>query len=185
MSSLPFLPNFAFSIWGKTILLSKEYGGIKSIRDQRFNIAAKPNLVSRIKSELHKYPLVKSVNKNGVDCCWSIEKHPVQNKSKIIFSNARHVYPIFDNELYGVCEGAIYIAIKKEEADIYLNFLKSKLMKVFIQSTKWNNFRTDDRIFEHIPNPVSIGITAKDSDKDIYKLFKLTKKEIKYIENLV
>ena len=58
-------------------------------------------------------------------------------------------------------------------------------MKVFIQSTKWNNFRTDDRIFEHIPNPVSIGITAKDSDKDIYKLFKLTKKEIKYIENLV
>tara|TARA_Y100000385_G_scaffold108930_1_gene113072 strand:- start:63 stop:431 length:369 start_codon:yes stop_codon:yes gene_type:complete len=82
--------------------------------------------------------------------------------------------PIFDNGKLGFTENQFYYLTNNEK---YVDVLNSKLYRFIFSICKWSGFNSH-LIFKNIPY-----IDNFTSDKDIYRLFKLTKQEIELIEN--
>jgi hypothetical protein len=61
----------------------------------------------------------------------------------------------------------------------YVNILNSKLYKFIFKICKWSGFNILS-IFKEIP-----FITENKTDEELYKIFKLTKDEIKIIDELI
>jgi len=84
--------------------------------------------------------------------------------------------PIYDNGKYGFTQAQMYLLTDNKE---YVNILNSKLYRFIFKICKWSGFNIEKicRDIPFIPNSML--------DEDIYRLFKLTKKEIKLIKETV
>ena len=61
----------------------------------------------------------------------------------------------------------------------YVNILNSKLYKFVFRICKWSGFNIE-KIYHNIP-----FITENKSDSELYKIFNLTEREIKIIEESI
>ncbi|ADO67506.1 putative methyltransferase [Cafeteria roenbergensis virus] len=174
-----FIPNYGYHIFNK--LKKKLKHGIDTNISSKLGTSNKNVNIKQTK--LHIYPLFNSnSNKNGLNIRYSKVKHENQNKKKVIFSNGRYIYPIYDNGVYGTTQGGIYIYVKtKEEGLNLVNFLNSNLIKFIIKSTKWSNFEICKDIFNYIEYP----LIEVYNNNTINKFFELSNEEINYINSKI
>ena len=76
----------------------------------------------------------------------------------------------------GFTQAQMYLLTDKRE---YVNILNSKLYKSVFTICKWSGFNIE-KIYHNIP-----FISENKSDNELYKIFNLTKEEIKIIESLI
>ena len=99
---------------------------------------------------------------------------------KVMFTLSGYATALIDKDIS--CSQAVaWITIDNTEiagADSYFN---GKLVQYIIQSNKWSGWNNLE-VIKSIPK---IGLTTPLTDQDIYKLFKLTKDEIDYIESTI
>ena len=121
-------------------------------------------------------------NTNGKTYNYSSRPHKNQTSKKVIFSNGRHIVPFYDDGMLGVTEGGLYILVDSDEiGEKMVKYLNTNLIKLVIRSTKWSNFETNKQIFQYIPDIVNDVEVM--NNKNVYKYFNLTKKEIEFIES--
>lgn len=84
--------------------------------------------------------------------------------------------PLYDNGKLGFTENQIYFLTNNKE---YLKLLNSKMYIFIFTICKWSGFN-NKIIFKNIPY-----IEKFKDDITLYKLFNLTKDEIKLIEDVV
>lgn len=166
---LPFIPNFAWSIFDK-VFKKLNNNGIMTNGDSDCH-TSRP-YVSKMKTSEYKYDLLNSISKTkGKTFCYSSRPHKVQNNKKVLFSNGETIVPFYDNGELGVTQGGLYTIVNTEnEGKKLVEYLNSNLVVYLIKATKWSNFETCKQLFWYIPLPTDIH--------NINNYFDLTQEEI-------
>jgi len=119
------------------------------------------------------YPIRHTIkNKN---LCSSIQ-HTLFNKNKILLNLSGDLDPLYDDGKLGITQAQMFLLTNKKK---YVNILNSKLYKFIFKICKWSGFNILS-IFKEIP-----FIIENKTDEELYKIFKLTKDEIKLINEMI
>ena len=116
---------------------------------------------------------IRHTTKN-CNLCSSI-KHTLADKNKILMNLPSNLEPLFDNGKLGFTQAQMFLLTNNKN---YVNVLNSKLYNFIFTICKWSGFNIE-LIFKNIPY-----IEKYKDDITLYKLFKLTKDEIKLIEDI-
>ena len=138
-------------------------------------------------SELHKTNAKKKIDYcNNVfihpirhttkykDLCSSV-KHSLADKNKILLNLSGNLQPLYNDGSMGFTQCQMYYLTNNKK---YIDVLNSKLYSFIFSICKWSGFNSD-LIFKNIPY-----IDNFTTNEEIYSIFKLTKEEIKLIEEL-
>ena len=137
--------------------------------------------VSSKKTNIFSYPLF---NTSGNPNYYSSRPHKDQFKKKVIMSNSGKLGPFYDDGLLGTTQDSMYIIVeKKEEGDIILKTIKSKLFTYLIQICKWGNFRNEASLFSYFTYP-NYKTIKEINDEILYNYYKLNNKEKAYLNNI-
>jgi len=117
---------------------------------------------------------IKHTVKNK-DLCSSV-KHSLANKNKILLNISGYLDPIYDNGIYGFTEAQMYYLTNNKN---YIKILNSNLYKFIFKLCKWSGFNTKF-IYKNIPY-----INHFISNENLNMLFKLNKKEINLINEII
>lgn len=131
------------------------------------------NKLNDNKKDDYIYPVRHTTKRN---IRYSTVKHTKQDEKKILINLSGNLNPIYDDETMGFTQAQMYLLTDKKE---YVNILNSKLYKFVFAICKWSGFNIE-KIYHNIP-----FITENKSDNEIYKIFNLTKEEIKIIEESI
>jgi len=133
------------------------------------------------KDEINKYPLVDSYSFKPMR--WTNKMDPDIEKRKIFIPRVGKYQCIIDNDgiLGGKSEVSVRFLKDNESGDNVKSFFNSKLINYIMNSNKWTQYLLV-QILNYIPVE---DFTRSWTDAEIYDHFKLTKAEIKYIENSV
>ena len=111
---------------------------------------------------------------------WSDKPHAYQLKPKLIFPNqTTQNYPIYAPTSAPANRGVFYLVKNKMEALKILSYIKSKPIQFLIAQQRTHHGVLNTQVIKHIPK---IDISKNWNDKKLYQYFKLTNKEIDYIE---
>ena len=94
-----YISNYGISIHEK--LQNYKSNKIKCINSTR-------NYVQKKKDKEHIYKLFNTSNSSSITYYYSTKKHPYQNNKKVIFSNGRYIYPIYDNGNLGGTQSSLH-----------------------------------------------------------------------------
>ena len=156
----PFLPNYEFINISK--LLTDESKGIKVLYDTIYH-TQKKNMSSN-KTKIFKYPVIHSINNDGIVFWYSNENIGHFDVSKVILNFNEKQYNWPEQNDYegkygmGLLSFGIPIESKKQGTEI-LNAIDTDKFKKIIKATKWSAFQTDYRMFKYFK-------------PDFYKYFK-------------
>jgi SAM-dependent methyltransferase len=172
--TLPFIPNFGWSIFDK-VFKKLNNNGIIVNRDSDCHTSR--SYVSKLKTNEYKYQLLNSISKTkGKTFCYSSRPHKVHYNKKVLFSNGRHIVPFYDNGELGVTEGGLYTIVNDEnEGKKLVEYLNSNLVVYLMKATKWSNFETSKQLFWYIPLPTDIHNV---NNPNVNTYFDLTQEEI-------
>jgi hypothetical protein len=183
LNNINFIPNFGINIFNcilNKLTPSNRFEVIgKSYELTYSKDNVKKGLLSHNMSIKYKYCNINSINAGGINYIYSLKPHSNYNKKKVIFSNGRYIYPIYDDGVCGMTQGGIAIVVNnKTDGDLLVKYLNSNIIKYIISATKWSNFETNWELFNLVPNPHIVHLT----DINLYKYFGLNKDEIIEIE---
>jgi adenine-specific DNA-methyltransferase len=131
--------------------------------------------ISKTKTDKHIYPLFHT----NAQIWYSSIKQDFLNKKKVLWTRSGYTKPFYDNGVYGITDLSYYVLVKTDKEGENLSYnLNLKLFKYIFDTAKWSGFGTD-KVFYLLPTIKN----KKYDDKSLYNCFKLTKDEIKYIEN--
>jgi hypothetical protein len=160
LNKLDFLPNFKFEL---LLPLLAKTGDIKCpiIYNGTYHSTRK-DLVSSKKTDVFKYPLIHSTNKDKVGKTGNIvsgvrymysSRHDKGHfgVKKVIFGDSGINDVIIDLEgKYGMTEHAMAIEISsKKQGDELKKYLLSENFKKVLKACKWGNFQIDWRLFTY------------------------------------
>jgi adenine-specific DNA-methyltransferase len=180
MENIPFMSQ----------LLSKE--SISIIRKfylskhvSRFNMKADSSLhTSNKKEKLSKEMDLKyrfPIKHTNVRVLYSYEPHENQYVKKVLLSKSGKPIAEYDNKTFGTTEAMMYTQVRNDKEGKNIEFLlNSKAYQFIFSICKWSGFNIQ-KVFYNIPYYDLASFT----DEEIYKCLKLTKKEIKLIEEVV
>jgi len=148
----PFLPNYDY----KKIhnIMTTEDKGIDVIYDTSYHTQNKED-IKDVKTSEYKYPVVHSINKDGLVFWYSNDKskgHFGVPKVMLNFNEHQYSYPEQNDYegKYGMSQITFGIPIKsKKEGDLILKAVETPDFKNIIESTKWGAFQTDYRMFKY------------------------------------
>ncbi len=163
--------TLALSIWNKTMTKKKKMGFNRKgqVHTQR------QNLWSHTKSKTFKYPLYRSD-----EYVWSSVKKDNFNDTRVIIPEARSHKKAKVITKGNTSQSVYYTrADTKEQAENLRQVVCSRLFTFLIEVSKWGPALSQSTL-ENLP---AVDANVSYSDQDLYKLFKLTKKEIEYIES--
>ena len=158
LSEWDFLPNYGFGNIKKIIT---EENGINVIFSYSLYFAyekGKKKDMSKIKTNIFKYPVVHSITKKDGIVCWYSKEikedkngHSHFGEPKVLLNFGRHQYPVNDFEgKYGMSQITFGIPIKsKKEGDDIIKAINTEEFKEIIKATKWGAFQTDWRMFKY------------------------------------
>lgn len=125
------------------------------------------------KKDDYIYPVRHTARRN---IRYSKVKHTKQDEKKILLNLCGNLKPIYDDGNMGFTQAQLYLLTDKKE---YINILNSKIYRFVFAICKWSGFNIE-KIYNDIP-----FISENISDNEIYKIFNLTKEEIKIIEDSI
>lgn len=147
--SIPYIPNYGISIHTK--LCKLDIPRLTCINPRSHDTTRK--FVQKNKDSTHTYQLFNTSSSKGVTYYYSSTPHPAQNIKKVLFSNGRYIYPVYDDGIYGGTQSSLYIEVNsKEEGAQLINMINSNLFKFIVKSTKFGNFGTSHELLSTIPN---------------------------------
>ena len=149
LSKWAFLPNYDYNTISK--ILTTEENGIKIIYSSSIYETRKP-YVKESKSERFKYPIVHSINQDGLVFWYTDDKTKGHfGVSKVLLNFNRHQYPVNDyNGKYGMSQITFGIPItSKKQGDDIVKAMNTDAFKEIIKATKWGAFQTDWRMFKY------------------------------------
>jgi SAM-dependent methyltransferase len=146
-NTLKFIPNIfnehINSILDKINIYGKQYECIISSDCHK----TRPH-VKKGNTEIFKYPLFNTSG-NPFEY-FSSKPHKNQYSKKIILSNSGKLSPFYDEGILGTTQDSMYILINsKEEGNILINTINSKLFTFLIQICQWGNFRNEASLFTY------------------------------------
>lgn len=155
LDKLPFLPNYAYDLIFP--LLTSKSQGINVIMNHSSYFAYKKNKkMSNTKTSTHIYPVIHSINKNGINPLWFTNDNTKGHFGvpKVILNFNRHQYSHPEQNdwegKYGMSQISFGIPItSKEEGDLILRAIETDTFKTIIKATKWGAFQTDYRMFKY------------------------------------
>ena len=116
----------------------------------------------------------------SIQVVYSSNKCKNQNDKKILMSRSGYLKPFYDDGIIGVGGDCFACLVKDEiEGHKIIQLINSKLYTFYIQTNKWSGFHNKE-VLQDLPN-----IIYDINDENIYKIFKLTKEEIKLIETSI
>lgn len=145
----PFLPNYEFNAIKK--ILTDKSKGIEVLYD-RSNYGTDMPHMRPNKDATHKYPVVHSMNRNGIVYWYSNTKDRGHfGESKVLLNFNEKLYPVLDFQgKYGMAQFTFGIPVKtKSEGERVIKALESTKFKEIVKATKWGVFRTDWRMFSY------------------------------------
>lgn len=173
---IPQLPTAeAFSILEKSVFSSLPKYKVEY--DSDLHKFTKRDLISDIKDQIFRYKLLHT----PTQIVWS--KRPHKNEGKIkVFIPLTTYYESLLIDNCGNTQGMGYIITKDmKTANEIKKVLSCKLYRFIANITRWSNFNVP-LVMKSLPiYPEGMPI----NDENIYKYFKLTKKEIKQIESMI
>ena len=186
-----YIPNF---ITRESLSICKK---IRNCKDEKLKIFNSPDnrndkkhVLKKNKNETNEEYKERAVQKGfvypiqatGKELVYSKIKCKNQNDKKIILSRSGYLKPFYDNGILGIggdCFGLL--VSNKTEGKKIIELLTSKLYRFYIEINKWSGFH-HKLVLQDLPD---IRLQPKSlQDEDIYQYFKLTKQEIKTIENI-
>ena len=143
------------------------------------NSEAGKRFLSKNKTNSFKYPIIKSILKDGVDIIYSSKEHPYQYNKKVLVSDDANLYPTYD-ESHGTSQHVFSMVVDSDtEGYNIIKTLNSKLFQYVLNSLKIIGRGSSVRILNLLPN---LGKTFKNED-DIFLEFNISKNKIKEIMN--
>ena len=137
IKNLLYIPNYGLSIHQKIMDLNIDK--IICINPRTHDTTRK--FVKKTEDKEHIYKLLNTISSKGPTYYYSSKIHPVQNKNKVMFSNGRYIYPIYDNGTLGGTQSVLYIETENSiTGNNLINFINSNIFKFLIKTTKFNNF---------------------------------------------
>jgi adenine-specific DNA-methyltransferase len=183
-NTLKFIPNifneYINSILNKLTIYGKQYECVISSDCHK----VRPH-VKKVSTEIFKYPLFNTSG-NPFDY-FSSKPHKNQYLKKVIMSNSGKLSPFYDDGVLGTTQDSMYIRVKsKEEGNIIIDAINSKLFTSLLQICQWGNFRNEASLFSYFKYPnLEIINDSKLDDEFIYKYYDICDEEIKFIENII
>jgi hypothetical protein len=176
ISKLPYIANYGLSIHNK--LINSNIQKIICINPRTHDTTR--NFVKKTQDKQHVFKLLNTISSKGETFYYSSKIHPAQHLKKVMFSNGRYIYPIYDDGTLGGTQSVLYIeTIDKNEGINLINFINSELFKFIIKSTKFNNFAISHELISSIPN---LAKNIKDiNNTKIISYLKLTNDELNLI----
>jgi hypothetical protein len=178
ISTFPVIPNYGYNIF-KDFLEVKP----KLVFDNigfNINTDAGKKFLKESKSNEYKYPIIKSIIKDGkYKIIYSKKEHPYQNKQKVLVSDDANLYPSYDT-LCGTSQHVFSMEVENEKQGYsIIKLLNSKLYQYVLNSLKIIGRGVSVRILNILPY---INDNIK-SDSDLYSKFKLREEDIKSIDS--
>jgi len=137
IKNLFYIPNYGLTIHKKIMDLDIEK--IICINPRTHDTTRK--FVKKNQDSEHIYKLLNTISSKGHTYYYSSKIHPIQNKNKVMFSNGRYIYPIYDNGILGGTQSVLYIETENNiTGNNLINFINSNIFKFLIKTTKFNNF---------------------------------------------
>jgi hypothetical protein len=119
----------------------------------------------------------------SVQVVYSSKKCKNQNDKKILMSRSGYLKPFYDNGVKGIGGDCFACLVNNEtEGNKIIKLINSKLYTFYIKTNKWSGFHNKE-VLKDLPNIISKIDDI--NDKNIYKYFNITKKEIKIIESSI
>jgi hypothetical protein len=140
--------------------------------------------VKETKTDKYKYPIVHSINQDGIVFWYSDDKTKGHfGVPKVLLNFNRHQYPVNDYEgKYGMSQLTFAIPItSKKQGDEIVKAINSDKFKKIINATKWGAFQTDWRMFKYFKPDFYKYFLKEDAGKKI-KAF-VTKKHREHKNN--
>ena len=154
LNDMPFLPNYAYKEIGP--ILTNEEEGVDVIMSYSNYFAYKKNKnMSKTKTHKFKYPIVHSINKEGLGFWYSNTNEKGHfGIPKVILNFNENQYSHKEQNDYDGKFGMSQISFglpisSKEEGDLILKAIDTPTFKKIIAGTKWSTFQTDYRMFKH------------------------------------
>ena len=176
-----FLPNNEIELWDLVSFFSRENEVpsdlyMKATRSGHLNPGNK-NLVDYVTD----YPILHKLNAKGEKTiAYSAIPHPKnQFDKKVMFSETRHIFAIYDDGGMGCSDHMTWINVNsKEEGEVIVHFINSDIGKRLVKSSKWGNFRTEQVMWRKIVNPFKVGVRVGDTDDEIIQKYNDYKNEV-------
>jgi len=135
--------------------------------------------ISEKRTKKHKFSVRYSMGTEK----WSDTEHKYQNVKKLVFPNqTTKNYPIYAPSSAPANRGVFYEVSSKAEANRMLAYIKSAPIQFLIGQQRTHHGVLNTSVIKRIPE---VDVSRTWTDEELYKHFKLTKKEIEYIENAV
>ena len=140
--------------------------------------------ISIDKTEYYQYKNLHTYSKkNGFIYRYSYKKHPSHDKLKILMNfkgGYKYFNPFIDNGILGITDNSMYMVVNNDNKEFILNFLKSDLIYFLLMITTYNYGANQKNEF-HIMNTFKIINNISLDINNLYQYYKLTEKEIKFI----
>ena len=178
VSQMLYIPNYGLSIHNKISNLNIEK--LLCINPRSHDTTRK--FVNKIENTEYKYKLLNTISSKGITYYYSSKIHPNQNTKKVMFSNGRYIYPIYDDGILGGTQSVLFIEVNNElEGTNLIKYINSNFFKFLIKTTKFNNFAISHEFISIVKN---ISNYIEDiNDTKINNYLSLTTKEIETINN--
>ena len=181
IKNLVYIPNYGLTIHKK--IMDLEIDKIICINPRTHDTTRK--FVKKNEDSDHIYKLLNTISSKGPTYYYSSKIHPVQNKNKVMFSNGRYIYPIYDNGTLGGTQSVLYIETKDNiTGSNLINFINSNIFKFLIKTTKFNNFAISHEFISIIGDLSKLIEDINDLKINNYlKITELENKLINSVEN--
>lgn len=155
LNELPFLANYAYDDINKILVNNAEEEGVDVIMSySKYFVWRKNHLFSKIKTNDYKYPIVHTINKDGIGLWYANKNKGHIGIPKVIlnFNGVQYSHKEQNDYegKYGMSQISFGIPISsKEEGELILKAIQTPTFKNIIASTKWTIFQTDYRMFRY------------------------------------
>lgn len=96
-----------------------------------------------------------------------------------MWTRSGYTKPFYDDGTRGVTDLGYYVLVNTKQSGLILEHnLNLKLFKYILKTARWSGFG-NDKVFYALPKVPE----KKYTDQELYTYFKLTQKEVTYIEN--
>ena len=150
LSKWPFLPNSKYELFNDILC---ESNGIKVYHSSRQRSSG--NQTSRVCDDVYKYPVVHSINRNGVEpLLYASDQNAHSTSPKVLLSlNEKQYTHAVQNDYrgeLGMSELVYGIPIQtKAEGEYIMQCMDTQAFKDIVRATKWTSFQTDFKMFKH------------------------------------
>lgn len=135
-----------------------------------------PSTLSKIETAVHSLPIFHTNKQQW----WSSVKNPYTDNKKVLWTRSGYTKPFYDAGTLGGTDMVYYVTVDTDsQGETLAHNMNTKLMHYIYKTARWSGFG-NEKVFESFP---SLPLDKKLSDEEMYKLFKLTREEIKYVND--